>query len=86
MKSRTPARVHMLTSCICVLTSLPGDGETEYRDILYPEYINTYDVCFQHFIGSMSDPWEILGLAHFLEHMLFLGTKKVSLYSASITV
>ncbi|XP_033632870.1 insulin-degrading enzyme-like [Asterias rubens] len=27
-------------------------------------------------IGSMSDPWEIPGLAHFLEHMLFLGTKK----------
>ncbi|XP_072026752.1 insulin-degrading enzyme-like [Amphiura filiformis] len=27
-------------------------------------------------IGSMSDPWDISGLAHFLEHMLFLGTKK----------
>ncbi|XP_038070879.1 insulin-degrading enzyme-like [Patiria miniata] len=27
-------------------------------------------------IGSMSDPWDIPGLAHFLEHMLFLGTKK----------
>lgn len=27
-------------------------------------------------IGSMSDPWEIPGLAHFCEHMLFLGTKK----------
>ena len=28
-------------------------------------------------IGSMSDPREIQGLAHFLEHMLFLGTQKV---------
>ncbi|CAB3381398.1 Hypothetical predicted protein, partial [Cloeon dipterum] len=27
-------------------------------------------------IGHMSDPNELNGLAHFLEHMLFLGTKK----------
>lgn len=27
-------------------------------------------------VGSLEDPWEHLGLAHFLEHMLFLGTKK----------
>jgi len=27
-------------------------------------------------VGSMSDPWDIPGLAHFLEHMLFLGTEK----------
>lgn len=27
-------------------------------------------------VGSMSDPWEVPGVAHFLEHMLFLGTKK----------
>lgn len=27
-------------------------------------------------IGSMQDPWEHQGLAHFLEHMLFLGTTK----------
>ncbi|KAI7693124.1 hypothetical protein SSS_03344 [Sarcoptes scabiei] len=27
-------------------------------------------------VGSMSDPWPIQGLAHFLEHMLFMGTKK----------
>jgi len=27
-------------------------------------------------VGSMSDPKERFGLAHFLEHMLFLGTKK----------
>jgi secreted Zn-dependent insulinase-like peptidase len=27
-------------------------------------------------IGSSDDPAEFLGLAHFLEHMLFLGTKK----------
>ncbi|XP_060063916.1 insulin-degrading enzyme-like [Ylistrum balloti] len=27
-------------------------------------------------IGAMSDPWEVQGLAHFCEHMLFLGSKK----------
>ena len=27
-------------------------------------------------IGSMADPPEFLGLAHFCEHMLFLGTEK----------
>ena len=27
-------------------------------------------------LGSLSDPLEISGLAHFCEHMLFLGTKK----------
>ena len=27
-------------------------------------------------VGHLSDPPEIAGLSHFLEHMLFLGTKK----------
>lgn len=27
-------------------------------------------------VGHMSDPDEVPGLAHFLEHMLFLGTEK----------
>jgi len=27
-------------------------------------------------VGSMNDPYQNFGLAHFLEHMLFLGTKK----------
>lgn len=27
-------------------------------------------------VGSMQDPWELQGLAHFCEHMLFLGTDK----------
>ena len=28
-------------------------------------------------LGHMSDPDDLPGLAHFCEHMLFLGTKKV---------
>lgn len=31
---------------------------------------------FLKFTGSLSDPGNISGLAHFCEHMLFLGTKK----------
>lgn len=31
---------------------------------------------FLKIIGSMNDPVELPGLAHFLEHMLFLGTEK----------
>lgn len=31
---------------------------------------------FLKFPGSLSDPANISGLAHFCEHMLFLGTKK----------
>ena len=27
-------------------------------------------------LGSMSDPEDLPGLAHFIEHMLFLGTKE----------
>ena len=29
-------------------------------------------------VGSMSEPKDIPGLAHFLEHMLFMGSKLVS--------
>jgi secreted Zn-dependent insulinase-like peptidase len=27
-------------------------------------------------VGSFSDPWSIQGMAHFLEHMVFMGSKK----------
>ena len=30
--------------------------------------------------GSFADPNDVLGIAHFLEHMLFMGSSKVSLY------
>jgi len=28
------------------------------------------------YVGHLADPWELPGLAHFCEHMLFLGTEK----------
>lgn len=33
-------------------------------------------------VGSMSDPPEMQGLAHFLEHMLFMGTEKYPVENA----
>ncbi|KAK6061152.1 peptidase, M16 family [Cooperia oncophora] len=27
-------------------------------------------------VGNLMDPWDLQGLAHFCEHMLFLGTEK----------
>lgn len=33
-------------------------------------------VCWSH-AGHLSDPDDFPGLAHFCEHMLFLGTEKV---------
>eukprot|EP01031_Cornospumella_fuschlensis_P034321 gene34321-41536_t len=32
--------------------------------------------CCDVHVGSLSDPAEAQGLAHFLEHMLFMGTEK----------
>ncbi|KRX76897.1 Insulin-degrading enzyme [Trichinella sp. T6] len=34
------------------------------------------DSLFRNLLGHMMDPWNMPGLAHFCEHMLFLGTKK----------
>ena len=33
--------------------------------------------CFCSLAGGLCDPPDIPGLAHFCEHMLFLGTEKV---------
>ena len=37
-------------------------------------------------LGSMSDPDNIPGLAHFCEHMAFLGTKKVVYITSNIYI
>ena len=38
--------------------------------------------CLDVGVGSMSNPKDIPGLAHFLEHMLFLGTEKYPIENA----
>ena len=40
------------------------------------EQFKKSNVCVSVNVGSLSDPVEYQGLAHFLEHMLFLGSKK----------
>jgi insulysin len=38
--------------------------------------------CCDVMVGSLSDPKEAQGLAHFLEHMLFMGTEKYPVENA----
>ena len=38
--------------------------------------------CIDVGVGSMSNPIDVPGLAHFLEHMLFLGTEKYPIENA----
>ena len=38
--------------------------------------------CMDVAVGSMSDPTNAMGLAHFLEHMLFMGTEKYPVENA----
>ena len=38
------------------------------------------------YVGSLSDPENLPGLAHFCEHMLFLGTEKVQSASSKVPI
>ena len=44
--------------------------------IIQDKHIETTSVCVCIKAGSINNPKEYQGLAHFLEHMLFLGSKK----------
>jgi insulysin len=44
--------------------------------IIQDEIIDTSTICIAIKAGSFSEPKDYNGLAHFLEHMLFLGSKK----------
>lgn len=46
--------------------------------LISDENTNRSAVCMDVNVGSWSDPPELPGLAHFCEHMLFLGTEKVN--------
>ena len=60
--------------------------DRQYRQVTLPNQMSCLLVsdpatekssaCCDVNVGSMSDPEEMPGLAHFLEHMLFLGTER----------
>ena len=48
--------MHALTSCVCVLTSLPGDGETEYRKEAVVTESNVHlFICFVVLLGYCAE-------------------------------
>ena len=75
---------------ICISTSLqasieaPGLSDREYRYLTLPNALKVLLISdpttdkaaasMDVFVGTNNDPKEFPGLAHFLEHMLFLGT------------
>ena len=77
---------------ICISTSLqasieaPGLSDREYRYLTLPNTLRVLLISdpttdkaaasMDVFVGTNNDPKEFPGLAHFLEHMLFLGTDK----------
>ena len=44
--------------------------------LIYDPDINTGAACMTVHVGHYNDPDDYPGLAHFLEHMLFMGSKK----------
>lgn len=64
----------------------------EYRHITLPNKLQALLVhdpktekssaCCDVLVGALSDPKEAQGLAHFLEHMLFMGTEKYPVENA----
>ncbi len=58
--------------------SVPDQFEDRWQYESVLDQLNTVDL-WVYFAGAMCDPVDLPGLAHFCEHMLFLGTEKVSL-------
>lgn len=46
--------------------------------LIHEEGIDKASAAMDVSVGSMHDPTDIPGLAHFLEHLLFMGTAKVN--------
>ncbi|ODN05282.1 Insulin-degrading enzyme [Orchesella cincta] len=73
------------SSVVSNIVKSPLD-KREYRGVVLPNDMKVFLVSdpqtdksaasLSVAVGSMNDPVELPGLAHFLEHMLFLGTKK----------
>ncbi len=79
-------RLVCLTLLICACLPAWGEGKRTYRKFSLDNGLKVVLVCdpgvnvsaasMDVAIGSLASPKERQGLAHFLEHMLFLGTKK----------
>ena len=77
---------------ICISTSIqasieaPGLSDREYRFLTLPNALKVLLISdpttdraaasLDVFVGTNNDPLNFPGLAHFLEHMLFLGTDR----------
>lgn len=73
VKLDVPPTISPLDSCKYRALTLPNDlSVLLVSDNLSEHAAASMDVA----VGSYSDPPEIPGLAHFLEHMLFMGTEK----------
>lgn len=65
----------------------PNNDTRKYRGLVLPNQLKVILVSdpetdksaasLNVSVGSLSDPWEKQGMAHLLEHVLFIGSKKV---------
>ena len=65
----------------------PASDRRQYRALILPNHLRVLLISDPEtdkaaagmavHVGSMTDPWARQGLAHFLEHVLFLSTEKV---------
>jgi insulysin len=72
----------------------PAPDKRLYRIIKLPNKLEAFLICdletdkasaaLDVNVGSFSDPKDMPGLAHAVEHMLFMGTKKVSVPASAI--
>lgn len=58
----------------CDDVDLPEDSHGPGKSTLKEEKLAAVGLCVG--VGSFSDPWPIQGMAHFLEHMVFMGSEK----------
>lgn len=65
--------------CILISDDIHGDNNSNsspHSNDEDDENVRPSAVALSVKVGYFADPFEVAGLAHFLEHMLFMGTKK----------
>lgn len=50
--------------------------EKEHKELGQEKAVKKAAAALSVGVGSFSDPWDLQGLSHFLEHMLFMGSEK----------